>query len=344
MKAMILSGGRGKRLRPVTDSIPKPLIKINGKPLIEWKINYLKKFGIKDIIICSGYKGKKIENYIKKKKNFGCNIEYSVETSPLGTGGAIKKAIKNIVGDSFIVLNGDIITNINLKKMMVKTNSIAAISIFVAVFLDGMDGKIARITNAVSDFGKDYDSLSDLVSFGVAPALLFYLWGNNHLLNSILLWEKTAWLVSFFYIAATALRLARFNNQLHLKYNPYFSGLPSPAAATLVSVIVWQCELLLLAPIVSFAVLIFSIVVSAAMMVSKVPYYGFKNAQSARRIPFAKTVMIPLIFILILLEPPLVLSVMAISYLFSGPVSLLLGSILKTIKTQLSSSQSNRSD
>ena len=101
MKAMILSGGRGKRLRPVTDTIPKPLIKINGKPLIEWKINYLKKFGIKDIIICSGYKGKKIENYIKKKKNFGCNIEYSVETSPLGTGGAIKKAIKNIVDESF---------------------------------------------------------------------------------------------------------------------------------------------------------------------------------------------------------------------------------------------------
>jgi len=78
MKAMILSGGRGKRLRPVTDTIPKPLIKINGKPLIEWKINYLKKFGIKDIIICSGYKGKKNENYIKKKKNFGCYIEYSV--------------------------------------------------------------------------------------------------------------------------------------------------------------------------------------------------------------------------------------------------------------------------
>ena len=116
MKAMILSGGRGKRLRPVTDTIPKPLIKIHGKPLIEWKINYLKKFGIKDIIICSGYKGKKIESYIKKKKNFDCNIEYSVETSPLGTGGAIKKAIKNIVDDSFIVLNGDIITNINLKK------------------------------------------------------------------------------------------------------------------------------------------------------------------------------------------------------------------------------------
>ena len=129
MKAMILSGGRGKRLRPVTDTIPKPLILINKRPLIEWKINYLKKFGIKDIIICSGYKGKKIKNYISKKNNFGCNIEYSVETSPLGTAGAIKKALKNIFDESFIVLNGDIITNINLNKMMSKPNSIAAIEL-----------------------------------------------------------------------------------------------------------------------------------------------------------------------------------------------------------------------
>ena len=129
MKAMILSGGRGKRLRPLTDTIPKPLIRINNKPLIEWKINYLKKFGIKDIIICSGYKGKKIENYLSKKNNFGCNIEYSVESTPLGTGGAIKKAIKNIADRSFIVLNGDIITNINLKRIMVKPNSIAAIEL-----------------------------------------------------------------------------------------------------------------------------------------------------------------------------------------------------------------------
>ena len=129
MKAMILSGGRGKRLRPLTDIIPKPLIKINKKPLIEWKINYLKKFGIKDIIICSGYKGKKIKKYLSEKNNFGCNIEYSVETKPLGTGGAIKKAIKNIPDRSFIVLNGDIITNINLKKIMAKVNSIAAIEL-----------------------------------------------------------------------------------------------------------------------------------------------------------------------------------------------------------------------
>ena len=86
--------------------------------------------------------------------------------------------------------------------------NIAAIAIFIAVFLDGMDGKIARVTNAVSNFGKDYDSLSDLVSFGVAPALLFYLWGNNHLFSTGLSWEKMAWLASFFYIAATALTVS----------------------------------------------------------------------------------------------------------------------------------------
>ena len=221
---------------------------------------------------------------------------------------------------------------------------IAAIAIFIAVFLDGMDGKIARVTNAVSNFGKDYDSLSDLVSFGVAPALLFYLWGNNHLFHSLISWEKMAWLASFFYIAATALRLARFNNQLDLRYNTYFTGLPSPAAATLVSVIVWQCELMSLTSTLNFAILMFSIVASAAMMVSKVPYYSFKDAQSARLIPFSKTVLIPLIFILILLEPPLVITIIAITYFFSGPFHLIVGLIQKTIKSKLSSSQSNRSD
>ena len=222
--------------------------------------------------------------------------------------------------------------------------NIAAISIFIAVFLDGMDGKIARVTNAVSNFGKDYDSLSDLVSFGVAPALLFYLWGNDHIFSSTLSWEKMAWLASFFYIASAALRLARFNNQLNLRYNAYFTGLPCPAAATLVSVSVWQCELMILAPKISFTVLMFSILASASMMVSKVPYYSFKDAQSTIRIPFSRTILVPLIFILILLEPPLILSVMAALYFFSGPVYLVVGLMQKTIKSNFSSSQSNRSD
>ena len=126
MKALILAGGRGKRLRPLTDKIPKSLIPINKKPLIQYTINYLKKFGINEIIICSGYKSKQIQNFLKKKKNFSCKIEYSVEKNPLGTAGAIRNATKNLLDESFLVINGDIITNIDLKKILKKPNTIAA--------------------------------------------------------------------------------------------------------------------------------------------------------------------------------------------------------------------------
>ena len=126
MKALILAGGRGKRLRPITDKIPKPLILINNVPLIERSIKYLKKFGINEIIICSGYKSKQIENFLKKKNNFKCKIEFSIEKSPLGTGGAIRKATEKISDNSFVVINGDIITNINLRKILKKPNTIAA--------------------------------------------------------------------------------------------------------------------------------------------------------------------------------------------------------------------------
>ena len=126
MKALILAGGRGKRLRPLTDKIPKSLIPINKKPLIQYTVNYLKKFGINEIIICSGYKSNQIQNFLKKKKNFGCKIEYSIEKSPLGTAGAIRNAIKNLSDESFLVINGDVITNINLKKILKKPNTIAA--------------------------------------------------------------------------------------------------------------------------------------------------------------------------------------------------------------------------
>ena len=126
MKAIILAGGRGERLRPITDKIPKPLIPINNKPLIERTIKYLKKHGITEIIISSGYKSNLIEKFLKKKKNFGCNIIFSIEKTPLGTGGAIKKALRFVDEESFVVLNGDIITNIDLKKILKKPNTIAA--------------------------------------------------------------------------------------------------------------------------------------------------------------------------------------------------------------------------
>ena len=126
MKAIVLAGGRGKRLRPITDKIPKPLILINNVPLIERSIKYLKKFGINEIIICSGYRSKQIETFLKKNKNFRCKIEFSVEKTPLGTGGAIRKAMEKISDESFVVINGDVITNINLKNILSKPNTIAS--------------------------------------------------------------------------------------------------------------------------------------------------------------------------------------------------------------------------
>jgi mannose-1-phosphate guanylyltransferase len=129
MKAIILAGGRGKRLRPITDYVPKPLIPLNNIPIIEWQIRYLRKYGVKEIIICTGYKAEMIRNYLEMKKNLGVKIKFSVEKTPLGTGGAIKQAGISIKDKSFFVINGDTITNINLKQLAKKPNSIASIEL-----------------------------------------------------------------------------------------------------------------------------------------------------------------------------------------------------------------------
>ncbi|WP_067960783.1 nucleotidyltransferase family protein [Nitrosopumilus sp. Nsub] len=128
MKAIILAGGRGKRLKPITDYVPKPLVPINNIPIIEWQIKYLKKFDVKEVIICTGYKADMIESYLNMKE-LGIKIKFSIEKSPLGTGGAIKKAGKMINEKSFFVINGDTITNIDLHKLASKTNTIAAIEL-----------------------------------------------------------------------------------------------------------------------------------------------------------------------------------------------------------------------
>jgi len=128
MKAIILAGGRGKRLKPVTDYVPKPLVPINNIPIIEWQIKYLKKFDVKEVIICTGYKSDMIESYLNMKE-LGIKIKFSIEKSPLGTGGAIKKAGKMINEKSFFVINGDTITNIDLHKLASKTNTVAAIEL-----------------------------------------------------------------------------------------------------------------------------------------------------------------------------------------------------------------------
>ena len=146
MKAIILVGGRGKRLKPVTDYVPKPLIPIDNIPIIEWQIRYLKKFGVKTIIICTGYKTEQIENYLKIKNNFGIKIIFSKEKIPLGTGGAIKQAMHHIKEKSFLVLNGDVITNIDIRKLK-KENSIAAIPLKTKFgVIEVKDDKISKFS------------------------------------------------------------------------------------------------------------------------------------------------------------------------------------------------------
>ena len=144
MKAIILAGGRGKRLKPITDYVPKPLVPIKNIPIIEWQIKYLKKFGIEEVIISTGYKQDMIKNYLNLKK-INMKIIFSVEESPLGTGGAIKKAGKMINDKSFFVINGDIITNIDLKKLSKKQNSIASIELQTKFgILETKDDKIIK--------------------------------------------------------------------------------------------------------------------------------------------------------------------------------------------------------
>ncbi len=139
MKAVILSGGMGKRLRPLTDYLPKPLVPICDTPIIEWQIRYFKKFGVDDFVICAGYRAEQLVNFFKSK-SFNVKVTFSIEKSSLGTGGAIRNAHKNIGSNDFFVINGDVITDLDLNKLRKQPNSIAIIPLrtnFGVVHLDG---------------------------------------------------------------------------------------------------------------------------------------------------------------------------------------------------------------
>ena len=144
MKAFILTGGFGKRLKPITDYVPKSLVPINNIPIIEWQIRYFKKFGIKEFVICSGYKNEQIKDYLEARKNLGVTIQYSIEKTPLGTGGAIKNATRFINEPNFFVMNGDIITDLDPRQLLSKPNSIAVIPLRTSFgIVDIVDNKAA---------------------------------------------------------------------------------------------------------------------------------------------------------------------------------------------------------
>lgn len=190
----------------------------------------------------------------------------------------------------------------------------AAIAIFIAMILDGMDGRIARMTNTQSDFGVQYDSLSDLAAFGLAPALVIYHWSLSSL-------GKLGWLAAFLYAASVALRLARFNTQAGTADKRFFQGLPSPPAAAIIAGLVWVGDTYGLTDgkgIVIFALPI--TILAGVLMVSNIRYHSFKQFDFRNRVPFVSILVVVLIFVFIALEPPLVLFVIAVGYALSGPI------------------------
>lgn len=201
---------------------------------------------------------------------------------------------------------------------------IAAIAIFLAGLLDGLDGRVARLTNTQSAFGAEYDSLSDMVSFGVAPALVIYLFSLVYLREVSNLMGKIGWLAAFIYATATALRLARFNTQIGVADKRYFQGLASPAAAAVVMGAVWVCESYEISGRdVTYATLVLT-VATGALMVSRFPYYSFKDFDMRERVPFVALIAVVLIFVFLSIETATVLFSCFFLYALSGPLISLL--------------------
>ena len=199
----------------------------------------------------------------------------------------------------------------------------ACIAIFVAGILDGIDGRVARLTNTQSEFGVQYDSLADLISFGMAPALVMYHWSLMGLRIDGPTLGKIGWLGAFLYAACAALRLARFNSQVATVDKRYFVGLASPAAAGLMASFVWTChELGLDGHDLRFAALAVTIV-AALLMVSRVRYTSFKGSGTgprSDRVPFVALVIAVGILIALWVDPPKTLLATALLYALSGPV------------------------
>jgi len=192
---------------------------------------------------------------------------------------------------------------------------LAPLAIFVAMLLDALDGRVARITHTESEFGLQYDSLVDMVSFGLAPALVMYEWALGGL-------GKLGWLAAFIFVAGAGLRLARFNVQHGAAASDkrYFRGLPSPSAAGLVVGFVWVLHAAgVPGPDVAVPALLIT-VLGGALMVSNIRYRSFKDFDVRGRVPFVAILALPLVFVLIFLDPPQALFGIFFVYALSGPV------------------------
>ena len=199
----------------------------------------------------------------------------------------------------------------------------AAVAIFIAMVLDGLDGRVARLTNTQSEFGVQYDSLADMVSFGLAPALVVYEWSLKFMVS--VGWAKFGWLAAFIYAASAALRLARFNSQVATAEKAYFRGLPSPSAAGVLAGLVWAATDFGLTG-ESMVYVAFLLTVSMGLlMVSNIRYYSFKEFNFKNRVPFVAILIVMLVYAFASIDPPKVLFFGFLIYAIFGIVYTLLG-------------------
>ncbi len=198
----------------------------------------------------------------------------------------------------------------------------AAIAIFIAMILDGFDGRVARMIGAESEFGAQFDSLSDVVAFGVAPALVSLSWGLATL-------GKVGWIAAFIYLACAALRLARFNTQIGIVDKKYFIGLASPPAAAVVAGLVWFTTDSGISA--SSVAIPGAIIVAGAglLMVSNIKYSSFKNLDIKGRVPFVVFLAVIVVSSIIIIDPAKILFAIAFCYALSGPIMALKNRVKK---------------
>ena len=197
----------------------------------------------------------------------------------------------------------------------------AAIAIFLAMLFDGLDGRVARWTHTETLFGKEYDSLSDMVAFGVAPAIVVYQWGVARLAEYNATWGRIGWLVTFFYAVTAGLRLARFNARTAIVDKRYFEGLPSPSAAAVPAAFIWCAHKYGVGGLSGLVLAFVVTALAGALMVSRFSYSSFKVVQLTGRVRFTYAFVIPLTLVVIAAEPPLVLLALACGFALSAPLT-----------------------
>jgi CDP-diacylglycerol--serine O-phosphatidyltransferase len=193
----------------------------------------------------------------------------------------------------------------------------AAVAILLAAVFDVFDGKVAKFSGATSKFGMQYDSLADLISFGVAPALLAFSWALRP-------YGKFGWLAAFLFVACGAIRLARFNVLASTGETKYFKGLPIPVAAAMIAFTILLYFQLIETDLVKDIVILVMIYILAFLMVSNIRYFSFKELNLAKRKPFSIFIFVVLSLIVIVMEPVVVLFASVLLYVFSGPLGVIL--------------------